>query len=160
MVEQAVVSQRAMRHAAWGAKKDIQSKIRSIKKTSPYKAVTRAVHPQEVLPASTQSRPQSRGGHGGSPGKWGRIWPPRTPSTPGGGGAAVATPPAPPANNSTVLATPTGFKKVRETPPHATPTRSKASEQDPTLWKIGEDYGKPIEPLYKGHFECSHFVLR
>lgn len=134
LVEQAVVSQRAMRHAAWGAKKDIQTKIKKIKR-SPYKAVTRVVHPKEILPVTPAQRPLSKGGTRKSPGKQNKVQP--LPSTPGAKGRTIS----PAAATSTVLATPTGFKKVRgEVTPKTQPTL--ASERDPTLWKIGEDYGR------------------
>ena len=144
LVEQAVVSQRAMRHAAWGAKKDIKSKLQSIKK-SPYKAITRAVHPQDIQPPFPPPRPRSKGEQGRVTGKESRIQTPRGPSTPAAGRSVVS----PPVAKSAVLATPTGFKKVRDTSPQTTPTKGKtqpSSERDPALWKIGEDYGMFFKP--------------
>ena len=134
LVEQAVVSQRAMRHAAWGAKKDIKSKLQLIKK-SPYKAVTKVVHPQEIFPAPPTPRTPSKGGPRT---KQDKLQTPRGPSTPAGGRSTIS----PCMAGSTVLATPTGFKKVRNATSQDTPPRSKTPQQDPSLWKIGEDYGR------------------
>lgn len=145
LVEQAVISQRAMKHAAWGAKKEIRSKLQTMKK-SPYNASMRPVFPQ-IIP--TRSRGDKRvaqrvikkGGRFSSP-----ATPPPTP--------ALNKSPMDPstAGKSSVLATPVGFRKVREDAGYqTTPTRSKTpptSKPDPLLWKIGEDYGMSVLATY------------
>lgn len=131
-----------MNHAAWGAKKDIRSRIRTIKR-SPYNAIMKPVRYQTwPNPLATQ-----KGGQGaqttrrvGTP-RQGKLRTPTVPKTPPPTASiSPVTPPA--ATKYVVLATPTGFKKVREE--QATPSRSKTpptSKQEPLLWKIGEDYG-------------------
>ena len=62
-----------------------------------------------------------------------KIVPPTTPpSTPKAPTSTVA-------GKSSVLATPVGFRKVRIKESR----QQTASEADPLLWKVGEDYGMP-----------------
>ena len=129
-MEQAVVSQRAMKHAAWGAKKEIRSKLHNMKK-SPYNADMKPVLPRIAPLKSQGAKRVTTQGVKPKPGQ--KIVPPTTPpSTP----KTHTTTSPPVAGKFSVLATPVGFRKVREESRQQT-----ASEADPLLWKIGEDYG-------------------
>lgn len=152
LVEQALVSQRAMKHAAWGAKKDIRSKIKAVKK-SPYSVNMRLPKRQVVTPPPATPVDKQRVGsqktRPGSTGKQGGFGSPLVPQK--------TQPVVPPASKS---ATPVGFRKIRDpTRQSTTPTGRKASPtsrstQDPLLWRIGEDYGELTDlAIYIGMFQ-------
>ena len=137
MVEQAVVSQRAMRHAAWGAKKQIRSQLQVIKK-SPYKVQMRPL--LQTTPTSQGPQKPAEKKLGGTSKRERKLVTPATPPP-----SANKSPISPPvAGKPSVLATPQGFRKIREASRQpATPTSktTPTPKPDPLLWKIGEDYG-------------------
>lgn len=135
LVEQAVVSQRAMKHAAWDAKKEIRSKLQTMKK-SPYNASMRPTLPQ-ITPA--KSRGAKRATRQIVPKQEERDILPPTSSPAPVPKKSLMSPPV--AGKSSVLATPVGFRKVREVAKQQATTTPPTSGPDPLLWKIGEDYG-------------------
>lgn len=129
MVEQAVLSQRAIKHAAWGAKKDLSSKIKAMK-TSPYKADQAKLLQQTQLKAPPTSKDVPDGRARGVR----RLQP--SPTSPR---KIAAGPPS--VKPAIVLPTPSGFRRIRD-PSALTTSPRKRTSTEPLLWKVGEDYGK------------------
>jgi hypothetical protein len=125
-----------MKHAAWGAKKDIRFRINAVKK-SPYNVTMKLpkIQPATTLPATPGGRQKVRAlkSRPAGTGKQEESGVPEKPQ-----------PVIPPPPKSEVLPTPVGFRKIRDTSRQSTtPSGSKSrSTRDPLLWRIGEDYGE------------------
>ena len=147
MVEHEALSHRAMKHAAWEAKKELGSKIKAVKK-SPYLANSISSKKTSLPPMARGRSPMAKRrspgkGHGGHRS-------PEVKHSPTKGQKSISSPhrPTPSPVRSEVLPTPTGFMKI---PTHETDSRlttptarriTSSSKAEPLLWKIGEDYGK------------------
>ena len=147
LVEQTVLTHRATKHAAWGAKKDLSSQIRALK-TLPYKE--RLGKPSQFFPgqvahdcADGHRRMKSPSQSMGKRKLSRRIFP--LPSTSSRCGRSINR--VAPMVETQVLTTPTGFKKViTGVAPGEKRGMAEADKSD--IWTKGHTYGKMMKRYF------------